>query len=94
MAFCVGDTVRCIRDYPDDNEFIFAGCIGTVVIIEEGRLPIGVRWDHCFEIGHDCNGRCDFGHGWFVNTCDIELVAEDIAIDVSTSDIDQLLFSI
>lgn len=91
MAFSVGDTVRCVKDYPDDNEFIFTGCTGTVVIIEEGRLPVGVRWDHCFETGHDCSGYCDFGHGWFVNECDIELVAEGVVIDVSASDIDDLL---
>lgn len=91
MTFNVGDKVRCIRDYLDDNEFIFAGCTGTVVVIEEGSLHVGVRWDHCFETGHDCNGLCGFGHGWFVNECDIELVAEDVVIDVSASDIDDLL---
>lgn len=90
MAFSVGDKVRCVKDYPDDNKFIFAGCTGTVVIIEEGHLSIGVRWDHCFETGHDCHGYCNFGHGWFVNEYDIELVAEDIEIDVSAFDIDDL----
>ncbi len=69
--FEVGDRVECIVDYPDDNEYIRIGCLGTVCEELEDDLDglddpsIGVCWDE-YVGGHNCNGNCEHGYGWRV----------------------------
>lgn len=98
MKFDVGDRVEALRDYPQGNENILRGWTGTVVKVDGGYPPIGVRWDngnpkYGQQEGdarlHDCHGSCEDGYGWFVYTDDIcileEVVSEDF--DVSSDDI-------
>lgn len=37
---------------------------------------IGVEWDKKIGIGHNCDGHCKSGHGYYVLEGAIELVAE------------------
>lgn len=50
---------------------------------------IGVKWDKNVS-GHDCDGRCEYGFGWWVDATSIEL--DDLS-DVDIAD-DSLLYVI
>lgn len=73
--FYVGDRVVAVRDCPSGNECIKAGDKGTVCDITKGLPPIGVEWDKKMRAprGHDCDGNCEYGFGWYVEECEIDL---------------------
>lgn len=79
-AFEIDDRVECILDHPDDNNDIVSGCIGTICQLDDGR--IGVCWDKRVARGHDCDGNCTDGHGWYVE-CEYIRVIEtgDFEVD-------------
>lgn len=61
--FKTGDRVvakcDCIEGYPEIKE----GDLGTIVYVSvTGHC--GVEWDNNMG-GHDCHGRCQYGHGTF-----------------------------
>lgn len=73
--FSIGDRVVCIEDNPDHNYDIFAGSTGTVCTKSEFG-DVGVRWDDRIEGGHDCEGSCEYGFGWYVLSSAIKLDTE------------------
>ena len=102
LGFEVGDRVEALRDYPQGNEHIRAGWIGTIVKVDGGYPPIGVRWDdgrpeYGWETGdarlHDCHGSCESGYGWFVSKNDIRICEEVVSEDFDVSN-DDILFMI
>lgn len=98
MTFQVGDRVEALCDHPQRNDYIRCGWTGTVVKVDDGYPPIGVRWDdgspaYGLETGngrlHDCHGECEDGYGWFVSTEEIRIIEEFIVedFDVTNDDI-------
>lgn len=64
MVFQVGDRVKCV-DNGHGGGFIPVGATGVVVGIL-GHNVIGVRWDDYIG-GHDCDGYCEIGYGWWMS---------------------------
>lgn len=73
--FKVGDRVICVEDNPYGNDDIFAGNTGTVCR-EDDYGDVGVCWDDKVEGGHDCDGSCEYGFGWYVSPSAIKLDTE------------------
>ena len=44
-------------------------------IISEG-YSIAIRWDRYDMAYHNCDGRCEQGHGWYAREGDIELLPD------------------
>ena len=83
--FQVGDRIISAVDCPCNNEDIKIGDTGVVCVIETSEFGpdwrgVGVRWDKCVG-GHDCDGNCDFGFGWYVYSDEIELQQPDMIPD-------------
>ncbi len=51
--------------------------IGTIVIVDKGSkgCGLGVRFDDSMD-GHDLNGECPHGYGWWCSEEDLELIKE------------------
>ena len=90
MVFHVGDRVCCVVDYPSNNLSIRLGMTGTVCYLSNGDPSIGVVWEQNIS-GHDCNGRCPYGFGWYVQEYEIEIVPLCEPADISEDDLFQLL---
>ena len=69
--FKVGDRVICVEDNPYGNDDIFAGNTGTVCR-EDDYGDVGVCWDDKVEGGHNCDGSCEYGFGWYVSQSSIQ----------------------
>jgi len=94
--FRKGDRVYALWDNPSGNKTIQAGYTGTVVFTYPyGDDPddddIGVRWDEEIVDGHDCDGDCDAGHGWYVSARALEFVPEPEHDDVEPATDDELM---
>lgn len=85
--FNIGDTVVCMVDHPDNNDFIMAGDTGTVLFCDHGI--VGVDWGRNVD-GHDCDRRCPYGNGWNVKESKVELWTPDAPFDIQPSDIESL----
>ena len=73
--FEIGDMVRSIVNYPDNNQNIVIGSKGTIVNIDYNIIY--VEWDDDVG-GHTCDGRATDGHGWNVEQSQIELEDDGI----------------
>ena len=73
--FKVGDRVICVEDNPYGNDDIFAGNTGTVCR-EDDYGDVGICWDDKVEGGHNCDGSCEYGFGWYVSPSAIKLDTE------------------
>lgn len=75
--YTIGDRICAAIDNPAENNELRAGDTGTVVIVDEGsRLPFGIKWDvYCS--GHNLDGLCEYGYGWWVSGSEI-IAIEDI----------------
>lgn len=71
-SFHIGDRVYACVANPDDNCMINIGDYGTVCDIGNNGRRIAVKWDD-YVNGHDCDGKCDYGYGWWVDSTCIEL---------------------
>jgi len=93
--FRKGDRVYALWDNPSGNRSIQAGCTGTVVDVYpyEGDPEdhIGVRWDEEIMEGHNCDGTCDKGHGWYVLAKAIEFITEPEHDDFEPATDDELM---
>ncbi len=73
--FEIGDKIKSIRTCGRVNK----GDTGTVLGFRDSPTRIGISWDRNVG-GHDCGhggcGSCKTGHGWYVNTNDIQLPSE------------------
>lgn len=73
--FYIGDRVVLTKDDPDHNGRIIIGMTGTVRDIHRGTNRLGVDWD-VYVCGHDLNGKCESGHGWWVPKSCVGVVKE------------------
>lgn len=72
----VGDLVLCVAAY-DSNELI-VGCVGKIVATSSNG-EVGVEYEYDVS-GHDLNGLCPYGHGWWTSPKVLErYVAPEIA---------------
>lgn len=60
----VGQRVLCRKDH------------GTIIELI-GRDKVGIKFDKKRSIYHSCNGRCEFGYGWYANPVDITRIIEE-----------------
>jgi NADH:ubiquinone oxidoreductase subunit F (NADH-binding) len=82
--FKVGDRVRYIG-----NGFnLSVGETGTVCYADEGS--VGVAWDIPHFFMHDCCGHCSSGHGWFIQTYNIEAAQPEPEQDYATLNVLEL----
>ena len=58
--FAIGNIVT--TRFENDIDYV----IGTVVDIKDshGATIICVEWRDPITCGHDCDGKCKYGHGW------------------------------
>lgn len=75
-VFHIGDRVRAVsvilrEIIADDDQEVLEG---TVLSVDEDCF-IGVAWDKDIK-GHNLDGLCEHGHGWWCDFSDIELVSE------------------
>lgn len=72
----VGDRVEYVRKASRINP----GSIGTIRAIRGGfdtyEARYGVEWDDHMR-GHDLDGKCEYGYGWWVLDKDITLYQEE-----------------
>lgn len=71
-CFRINDRVYACVDSPDSNSSIHIGDSGTVCGIGDKGRRIAVKWDNYIN-GHDCEGKCEYGYGWWVDSECIEL---------------------
>lgn len=71
----IGDRVKCIAEYPG----LSIGDLGTYLGENKGWGDASIRWDKRDDAKHDCNGLCEYGHGWFVP---FNKIAQDRPIDL------------
>ena len=101
-SFQVGDRVIVTADkLASTNSRICRGDIGTVCRIsgafndiEHGETYlIGISFDKRV-YGHDCEGTCEFGYGWYIRDYEIALLA-DVERDYTNAEIatDEELFA-
>ena len=72
MEFKIGDRVTVRKEYghvgynrdgvPYQQR---TGLSGTVCVLPPRLSSVGVRFDSFID-GHDCDGHCEHGYGWFV----------------------------
>lgn len=94
--FRKGDRVYALWDNPAGNRTIQAGYTGTVVEVysyedDHDEDDIGVRWDEEISEGHNCDGSCDTGHGWYVRAKAIEFIPEPEHEDFEPATDDELM---
>jgi len=70
MKFKIGDRVRITRKLL--SSCLSVGSLGTIVHLHSKAGSYGVAWDN-LTFGHDCNGTCKLGKGYYVCTDDILL---------------------
>jgi hypothetical protein len=78
----IGQRVTLVR-YVDDagpaGATLPSGGKGGVDLMEEGTVcsydggRVGVRWDKKHIARHDCRGKCEKGHGWYMSEDAIEV---------------------
>ena len=70
--FHIGDRVVCLNPVSGNGDVV--GLSGTVVCNEYRKL--GVKFDSKIRNGHNCQGACEYGFGWFVAPSDIEILLD------------------
>ena len=93
MDFQVGDRIRCITDSPEGNTEIHIGSEGTVVGIFREMAYLKIRWDMPTGRGHDCDGLCEWGHGWNVRYNYVEFIDDSTDGFAPSPAIDEFLAS-
>ena len=71
--FEVGDRVVAIAEHDDNTSII--GVAGTVLAVESYGT-YAVEYDERISNGHDLNGKCKDGYGWFTDGECLELLNE------------------
>ena len=79
MKFKVGDVVSCLVDHPDNNSEIWAGTTGVVVAVRADGYRLGVKWDISVKSGHSCEGACEDGYGWWIDSNNVEFSSDSSA---------------
>lgn len=47
--------------------------IGTICDVKANEESIGVKFDTDIR-GHDCNGNCEYGYGWYYGKNQLQLI--------------------
>lgn len=81
--FKVGDHVVASNLGVNKNPSLKPDSVGVVLGYDYDGRVISVDWGHNVSGGHDCSGRCKYGHGWNVREGEISLLGIDAAIDVT-----------
>jgi hypothetical protein len=76
LDFKVGDKVKC-KPRVFDPMIGHISHTGTVVHVKSSET-VGVDWGQSLHAGHDCEGHCKSGQGWYFVTTDLILVKEKI----------------
>lgn len=63
---------------------------GVICVIVESSPHIGVRWNEEVVGGHDCQGACSRGYGWFVTASDIKRIDDNDEFEVDATELDKL----
>ena len=75
FRFHVGDRVMLSVNAPDGNDFLRAGMLGTVRVVEDNGT-CGIRFDACDSSLHSLGDRCEDNHGWYVVPAELTLAVE------------------
>ncbi len=67
--FKIGDRVKYVGTDSD-----YKGKVGTIVIIDDGSIPYGVKFDREVYGGHDLKGKFFDGYGRWLRLEEIELI--------------------
>ena len=78
-----------VNDHPDGNPDLVAGARGYVCAERCGDW-VPVCWDYKIELGHDCSGECEYGHGWSVHRDEITMEETEEIDDADIADDDEL----
>lgn len=94
--FRKGDRVYALWDNLSGNRSIQTGYTGTVVDVFQHEddpdwYEVGVRWDEEIMGGHNCDGSCETGHGWYVPAKAIEFIPEPEHDDFEPATDDELM---
>ena len=87
----IGDRVQAKYDYLNGNTNIRRGMSGTVCYINARPPYISIRWDENVR-GHDCNGCCEYDHGWNVTADGLILVCQVDSGEITVSEDDIIDF--
>lgn len=80
----IGDRVRCVREDPTNpSVFEEAGTVIAVSNIISNRY--GVVFDNHVD-GHNMEGMCKDGHGWWIGEMYLELISEAYDLPEFTED--------
>lgn len=80
-TFKVGDRVRVIKRCDGAS----VGMVGTILVIKNSfPMPIGVKFDEKFLDGHSLTGRCKHGFGHWLHPEDLELLADNYKVVITT----------
>lgn len=79
--FKVGDRVRCISK----RESELLNKVGTVKVIDNISPSIGVEFDDKI-YGHECDGSCKSGHGWWLSPKDLKKIGSQAKIIIYAQD--------
>ena len=74
MGFKLGDKVRIMPGTTYANSPIMEGWLGTVCNVLTSSNEIGVYFED-FIRGHDCDGNCEYGHGWYIKNNQLIIVS-------------------
>lgn len=88
MAFRYNVGDRVITNRAIDGETIPKGSTGTIAIQDDTQFDsgwIGVVWDD-LTCGHDLDGACEDGHGWYVYDKFLDLLPDFEIDDVDFDD--------
>jgi len=98
--FDICDRVICSKSSTgySANSNLHYGMRGTVchyimdTIEDTTKYTVGVRFD-VYVSGHSCNNHCEYGYGWYVEECDLELDVDD-EMHSDESDLNAFIISI
>ena len=96
MRFQVGDHVSVVTEFGLCNDSIHEGDTGFVCdIVSWSKTVVGVAFDKCID-GHNCDGTCENGHGWFIGVDNIMLSEhdEDNQCNVSEKEVENFLMGV
>lgn len=78
--FHVGDIVvvttdlsMADRDKYDHNPDLHAGIQGVVIEVVADDRRVGVEFPTVIEGGHDCSGRGEYGHCWYIDMYNLDI---------------------
>lgn len=72
MPFGIGDRIIVTKDFAPNERYPKVGDRGVIVDFGVTGNP-AVCFDEEFPAGHDLNGLCEVGHGWYIFNYEYEI---------------------